>query len=267
MTGDHSTPWRRGDHSCDAVPFVVGGDNVPADGVRRFSELDAARGSLGRFAGAELIRLLARVAAPRPTINAKPAARRDLESLLSGQRDCVVAEWVVTGAELAQVPGLVAFEVSLGVICIASREALRRRIECGVPPRVVNVAGEPTMLSDADSVALPEFATLRSQLAGMLEQCRAGDVHETGWEDWCGPASIAWLAGYACAYDPAGVSGHGLRQGAVLDVVRVYAAEETPLFSYSYPTAFRDSFPGLHSFHAPLTVQIEESKHVPIIML
>jgi len=89
LTGDHSTPVLYGDHSCEPVPFVIarvrdvwrvlqaklaaspGGEaqaeqealarvsgNDESDGIPHFSEVDAARGSLGRFPGSEVMPII-----------------------------------------------------------------------------------------------------------------------------------------------------------------------------------------------------------------
>jgi 2,3-bisphosphoglycerate-independent phosphoglycerate mutase len=89
LTGDHSTPVLYGDHSCEPVPFAVGkvrdvwrvlqaklearaggeaqaeqaaiarvSGNPDCDGIPHFSEIDAARGSLGRFPGSEVMPII-----------------------------------------------------------------------------------------------------------------------------------------------------------------------------------------------------------------
>ena len=58
VTGDHSTPCERKDHSGDPVPLVVFGDGVRTDGGGRFDEIAAAHGSLGRLGGRDLMPLL-----------------------------------------------------------------------------------------------------------------------------------------------------------------------------------------------------------------
>jgi 2,3-bisphosphoglycerate-independent phosphoglycerate mutase len=47
VTCDHSTPWRDKGHSSDPVPVLVQGGSVKPDGFARFTEADAAKGSLG----------------------------------------------------------------------------------------------------------------------------------------------------------------------------------------------------------------------------
>ena len=71
VTGDHSTPYLTGDHSCEPVPFVLarvrdlGGarsGDWPSDGVERFSEHAAHAGFLGRFVGGETMEVVKRLA-------------------------------------------------------------------------------------------------------------------------------------------------------------------------------------------------------------
>ena len=61
VTGDHSTPVRGGDHSCEPVPVVMaevgakdGWEGAACD-VRAFDEVACSRGVLGRFPGCELM--------------------------------------------------------------------------------------------------------------------------------------------------------------------------------------------------------------------
>jgi len=83
VTGDHSTPVRTGDHSFEPVPFVLAplaglsanhkkNDGEPdckllnlirADTVCRFDENSASQGSLGRFAGAQVMPLVLKCSA------------------------------------------------------------------------------------------------------------------------------------------------------------------------------------------------------------
>ena len=58
VTGDHSTPCERKDHSGDPVPVLVFGEGVRTDGVGQFDELAAMRGGLGRLRGRDLLPLL-----------------------------------------------------------------------------------------------------------------------------------------------------------------------------------------------------------------
>ena len=66
LTGDHTTLAEVGDHSFEPVPFAI--SNIAAcaqleivssgDAVEKYSEIDAVRGHLGRFPGAEVMTLL-----------------------------------------------------------------------------------------------------------------------------------------------------------------------------------------------------------------
>jgi 2,3-bisphosphoglycerate-independent phosphoglycerate mutase len=58
VTGDHSTPLTVGEHSCDPVPFVLWADFMRHDKVEQFSEIDAARGGLGKIRGMDVMPLL-----------------------------------------------------------------------------------------------------------------------------------------------------------------------------------------------------------------
>ena len=58
VTGDHSTPCARKDHSGDPVPLLVFGEGLRTDGVGQFDELAAMRGGLGRIRGRDLLPLL-----------------------------------------------------------------------------------------------------------------------------------------------------------------------------------------------------------------
>ena len=58
VTGDHSTPCKLGVHSGDPVPILIAGPLVRVDKVKRFSELDALHGSLGRIRGRDLMNIL-----------------------------------------------------------------------------------------------------------------------------------------------------------------------------------------------------------------
>jgi len=49
VASDHATLSESGQHSADPVPVLVWGPDVPADGARRFTEHEAAEGTLGRF--------------------------------------------------------------------------------------------------------------------------------------------------------------------------------------------------------------------------
>ena len=58
VTGDHSTPCERKDHSGDPVPLLVFGEGVRTDGVGQFDEFAGMRGGLGRLRGRDLMPLL-----------------------------------------------------------------------------------------------------------------------------------------------------------------------------------------------------------------
>lgn len=73
LTGDHSTPLVVGDHTFEPVPFAVSTlssmnqlmKGLPEtkmsqirDDVRRFNEIDSARGALGRFSGAGIMKVV-----------------------------------------------------------------------------------------------------------------------------------------------------------------------------------------------------------------
>jgi 2,3-bisphosphoglycerate-independent phosphoglycerate mutase len=58
VTGDHGTPSSGGMlHSGDSIPVLFAGMNVLGDDVSRFNERDAARGSLGRLRGLDLMNM------------------------------------------------------------------------------------------------------------------------------------------------------------------------------------------------------------------
>lgn len=52
VTGDHTTPCVYGDHDNEPVPFtIMSSKNGEKDDVKKFSEIDASKGILGRFEG------------------------------------------------------------------------------------------------------------------------------------------------------------------------------------------------------------------------
>jgi 2,3-bisphosphoglycerate-independent phosphoglycerate mutase len=57
ITCDHSTPVSVKDHSSDAVPFAIAGENVPVDDVKKFDELSCAKGAIHRIRGNALINI------------------------------------------------------------------------------------------------------------------------------------------------------------------------------------------------------------------
>src|SRR5207248_2177950 len=66
LTGDHATPASPDViHSGDAVPLVVAGPGVRADGVTEFGEATCAAGILGQLRGPDLMPVLLN-AADRP---------------------------------------------------------------------------------------------------------------------------------------------------------------------------------------------------------
>ncbi|NOZ92547.1 2,3-bisphosphoglycerate-independent phosphoglycerate mutase [bacterium 3DAC] len=58
ITGDHSTPVTKGDHSGDPVPLVLYAPNIRTDGTLHFSEREAAMGGLGRIRGFDIMPML-----------------------------------------------------------------------------------------------------------------------------------------------------------------------------------------------------------------
>ena len=59
VTANHSTSCVRKAHTAEPVPLVVAGGGVPSDGSESFDERAAARGSLGRLRGVEIVPRLA----------------------------------------------------------------------------------------------------------------------------------------------------------------------------------------------------------------
>ncbi|HEV8594867.1 MAG TPA: 2,3-bisphosphoglycerate-independent phosphoglycerate mutase [Thermoplasmata archaeon] len=70
VTGDHSTPCERRDHSGDPVPVLIFGEGVRMDGVAAFDEVAAMRGGLGRIRGRDLMPLLLDLADRSPKYGA-----------------------------------------------------------------------------------------------------------------------------------------------------------------------------------------------------
>ncbi len=58
ITGDHSTPVLAGDHTGEPLPLVIWGPHVRPDQVAACGERPAARGSLHRTRGTDLLKLL-----------------------------------------------------------------------------------------------------------------------------------------------------------------------------------------------------------------
>lgn len=62
VTADHSTPCSLKAHSDDPVPLLIAGLNVEADGLKKFSESECKKGSLGMLqSGTELVPTLMRL--------------------------------------------------------------------------------------------------------------------------------------------------------------------------------------------------------------
>ncbi len=58
ITGDHSTPVTKGDHSGDPVPLVLYAPHIRTDNTLSFAEREAAMGSLGRIRGFDIMPIL-----------------------------------------------------------------------------------------------------------------------------------------------------------------------------------------------------------------
>jgi len=59
VTADHSTPCNLKGHSDDPVPLLIAGDKIKPDGIKKFSEKECKKGSLGLLKhGTELIPML-----------------------------------------------------------------------------------------------------------------------------------------------------------------------------------------------------------------
>ncbi|MGY5865837.1 MAG: 2,3-bisphosphoglycerate-independent phosphoglycerate mutase [Candidatus Thorarchaeota archaeon] len=58
VTGDHSTPVSTKEHSCDPVPILFWSNFIRPDSVKRFSEIDAAKGALHTIRGIDVMPLL-----------------------------------------------------------------------------------------------------------------------------------------------------------------------------------------------------------------
>jgi 2,3-bisphosphoglycerate-independent phosphoglycerate mutase len=55
VSADHSTPCSLKAHGDDPVPLLICGGAAPSDGTRRFTEAEAARGSLGTLMGVDVL--------------------------------------------------------------------------------------------------------------------------------------------------------------------------------------------------------------------
>ncbi len=58
ITGDHSTPIIRKAHSGHPVPILVHGDNERVDDVKKFDEINCAKGGLGHLEGKSIVPLI-----------------------------------------------------------------------------------------------------------------------------------------------------------------------------------------------------------------
>ena len=58
VTGDHSTPVSTKEHSCDPVPILFWSNFIRPDSVKKFSEIDAAKGALHTIRGIDVMPLL-----------------------------------------------------------------------------------------------------------------------------------------------------------------------------------------------------------------
>ena len=62
VTADHSTPCSLKGHSDDPVPLLIAGGNIKPDGIKKFSEKECKKGSLGLLKhGTELIPMLMKI--------------------------------------------------------------------------------------------------------------------------------------------------------------------------------------------------------------
>jgi len=58
LTADHATPVGYATHTADPVPIVIGGPDVQASRLSKFSEANAMRGNLGRIRGVNLMPII-----------------------------------------------------------------------------------------------------------------------------------------------------------------------------------------------------------------
>ena len=58
ITGDHSTPVSTEEHSCDPVPILFWSNFIRPDSVKKFSEIEAAKGALHTIRGIDVMPLL-----------------------------------------------------------------------------------------------------------------------------------------------------------------------------------------------------------------
>jgi 2,3-bisphosphoglycerate-independent phosphoglycerate mutase len=62
VTADHSTVCTLKAHSGDPVPLVISGANTQPDGILKFSERCASKGSIGEISGQDILPLLVKTA-------------------------------------------------------------------------------------------------------------------------------------------------------------------------------------------------------------
>jgi len=62
VTADHSTVCTLKAHSGDPVPLVISGANTQPDGILKFSERSASKGSIGEISGQDILPLLVKTA-------------------------------------------------------------------------------------------------------------------------------------------------------------------------------------------------------------
>jgi len=58
LLGDHTSSCTRGDHCAEPTPIAIAGPEVRVDGVRKFTEREAAKGALGHIRGKEVMPIL-----------------------------------------------------------------------------------------------------------------------------------------------------------------------------------------------------------------
>jgi 2,3-bisphosphoglycerate-independent phosphoglycerate mutase len=58
VTGDHSTSVSTGEHSCDPVPILFWSKFIRSDSVKKFSEIEAAKGALHTIRGIDVMPML-----------------------------------------------------------------------------------------------------------------------------------------------------------------------------------------------------------------
>ncbi|MEW6328825.1 MAG: 2,3-bisphosphoglycerate-independent phosphoglycerate mutase [Candidatus Micrarchaeota archaeon] len=58
LTADHSTPISKREHTADPTPILIYGKNLRGDDVKKFDEINVARGALGHLRGLELMPII-----------------------------------------------------------------------------------------------------------------------------------------------------------------------------------------------------------------